>query len=80
LLVLAGEQGSAKSTLAGMLRALVDPNVAPLRALPRDDRDLFIAANNAHLLAFDNASGLPHIGSPIVFADWPQEEDLRHSS
>jgi hypothetical protein len=60
LLVLAGEQGSAKSTLAGMLRALVDPNVAPLRALPRDDRDLFIAANNAHLLAFDNVSGLPY--------------------
>lgn len=60
LLVLAGEQGSAKSTLAAMLRALVDPNVAPLRALPRDDRDLFIAANNGHLLVFDNVSGLPY--------------------
>ena len=60
LLVLAGEQGSAKTTLAGMLRALVDPNVAPLRALPRDDRDLFIAASNGHLLAFDNVSGLPY--------------------
>jgi hypothetical protein len=60
LLVLAGEQGSAKTTLASMLRALVDPNVAPLRALPRDERDLFIAANNGHLLAFDNVSGLPY--------------------
>jgi hypothetical protein len=30
-----------------------------LRALPREDRDLFIAANNAHLLAFDNVSKLP---------------------
>jgi len=56
---LAGEQGSAKSTLSKLVRALVDPNVAPLRALPRDDRDLFIAANNAHLLIFDNVSGLP---------------------
>src|SRR6516225_12330969 len=31
----------------------------PLRALPREDRDLFIAANNGHSLAFDNVSGMP---------------------
>ena len=30
-----------------------------LRALPREDRDLFIAASNGHVLAFDNVSGLP---------------------
>jgi hypothetical protein len=59
-LVLAGEQGSAKSTVAAILRALLDPNTAPLRALPREDRDLFIAARNSHVLAFDNVSGLPH--------------------
>jgi len=58
VLVLAGEQGSAKSTLAALLRSLIDPNTSPLRALPRDDRDLFIAALNAHMLAFDNVSGL----------------------
>jgi hypothetical protein len=57
--VLSGEQGSAKSTFAAILRALLDPNSAPLRALPREDRDLFIAANNGHVLAFDNVSGLP---------------------
>ncbi len=38
---------------------LLDPNIAPLRALPREDRDLFIAASNGHVLAFDNVSGLP---------------------
>ena len=27
--------------------------------LPREDRDLFIAANNGHVLVFDNLSGLP---------------------
>src|SRR5499427_1527114 len=59
VLVLSGEQGSAKSTFSTILRALVDPNTAPLRALPREDRDLFIAANNGHVLAFDNVSGLP---------------------
>ena len=42
-----------------ILRALLDPNTAPLRALPREDRDLFIAASNSHVLAFDNVSGLP---------------------
>jgi hypothetical protein len=59
VLVLSGGEGSAKSTVSKMLRALVDPNVAALRALPRDDRDLYIAATNSHILAFDNLSGLP---------------------
>jgi hypothetical protein len=59
VLALAGEHGSAKSTLTAVLRRLIDPNSAPLRALPREDRDLFIAAVNAHLLAFDNVSTLP---------------------
>ena len=59
VIVLSGEQGSAKSTFSAILRALLDPNTAPLRALPREDRDLFIAATNGHVLAFDNVSGLP---------------------
>lgn len=59
VIVLSGEQGSAKSTFSAILRALLDPNTAPLRALPREERDLFIAASNAHVLAFDNVSGLP---------------------
>jgi hypothetical protein len=58
-LVIAGEQGSAKTVLAKVLKALVDPNTAPARALPREERDLFIAANNGHVLAFDNLSSLP---------------------
>ena len=59
VMVLSGEQGSAKSTFSAVLRALLDPNSAPLRALPREDRDLFIAAVNSHVLTFDNVSGLP---------------------
>ena len=54
VLVLTGEQGSAKSTLSAILRSLIYPNVAPLRSLPREIRDLFIAANNGHALVFDN--------------------------
>ena len=59
VIALSGEQGSAKSTFSAILRALLDPSTAPLRALPREDRDLFIAASNRHLLAFDNISRLP---------------------
>jgi hypothetical protein len=59
LLAISGEQGSTKTVLSKLLRALVDPNVAPVRALPREERELMIAANNGHLLAFDNLPGLP---------------------
>jgi hypothetical protein len=58
LLVISGEQGSAKTVLTKMLRALVDPSIAPVRTVPREERDLFISANNAHVLALDNLSGL----------------------
>jgi hypothetical protein len=60
LLVLLGEQGTGKTTFARILRAIVDPNAAPLRSLPREDRDLFIAARNGHVLAFDNISAIPN--------------------
>jgi hypothetical protein len=59
VLVLSGEQGSAKSTFSAILRDLLDPNAVPLRALLREDRELFIAANNGHVLTFDNISRLP---------------------
>ena len=59
LLAISGEQGSAKTVLSKMLKALIDPNVAPVRALPREERELMIAANNGYVLAFDNLSGLP---------------------
>ena len=59
VLAIAGEQGPAKTVLSKLLRTLIDPSVAPVRALPRNERELFIAANNGHILAFDNLSGLP---------------------
>jgi hypothetical protein len=53
-----GEAGSAKSTGCRVLRGLVDPNVAPLRSLPCDERDLAISARNAWVLGYDNLSNL----------------------
>jgi hypothetical protein len=59
VLALTGEHGTAKSTLTRIIRTLCDPNSAPLRSLPRNDRDLFVSANNGYVLAFDNVSKLP---------------------
>jgi hypothetical protein len=59
VLVLLGEAGSAKSTTARVLRELIDPNTSPLRAEPRDVRDLMVAARNSWCVAFDNVSHLP---------------------
>ena len=59
LLAISGEQGSAKTMLSKMLKALIDPNAAPVRSLAREERELMIAANNSHLLAFDNIPSLP---------------------
>ncbi len=56
ILALHGEQGSAKSTLARLLRSLIDPNAAPLRSSPREVRDLMIAAQNGWTIVFDNLS------------------------
>ena len=57
-LAVTGEHDSGKSTLVMMLRTIVDPNECALRTLPRDSRDLFIAASNGWILAFDNVSGI----------------------
>ncbi len=58
ILVVNGEQGSAKSTLCRRARDLVDPSEVALRAFPRDARDLMIAAKNGWLQAYDNISSI----------------------
>ena len=60
ILLISGEQGSAKSTAAKVLRELVDPSIAPFRSAPRDERDLIIAATNAWICSFDNLSIVPN--------------------
>ena len=58
ILILQGEQGSAKSTTAKLLRRLIDPSVSPVRTIPKDERDLMIASSNSHVIAYDNLSGI----------------------
>jgi hypothetical protein len=58
VLVLTGEQGSAKSTLARLARLLLDPHVSPLRSEPKEPRDLMIGAVNGWVIALDNVSAI----------------------
>jgi hypothetical protein len=59
VLVLQGPQGSAKSTLARIVRRLIDPQAAPLLTPPRHTRELMVSAVNGWLLAYDNISAIP---------------------
>jgi hypothetical protein len=59
VLYLFGEQGAAKTTLARIVRMLIDPSSTPLRALPGTVRDLFVSVHNGYALSFDNVSRIP---------------------
>jgi hypothetical protein len=58
ILAISGEQGAAKSTTSRVTRRLIDPNSCPLRAAPKEERDLVIAASNSWMLCYDNLSHL----------------------
>jgi hypothetical protein len=59
ILILHGEQGSAKSTMEKLLRRTIDPSSSLVRTPPRQDQDLLIAAANSWVIAYDNLSGIP---------------------
>jgi hypothetical protein len=59
ILSLHGEQGSAKSTLARILRLLIDPQACPLLSEPASTLDLMVTAVNGWLLAYDNITAIP---------------------
>lgn len=61
-----GEQGSAKTTTARIIKSALDPQVPATRCLPRDDRDLAIAAKHTHVLSFDNLSRLNYRHSDAI--------------
>jgi len=56
VLSIGGEHGSAKSSATKVLQCLVDPRGGALRATPKGDRDLAIAARNSWIASFDNVS------------------------
>lgn len=58
VLSISGEAGSAKSTVSKMLRGVIDPNISPLRRLPKSERDIFISAGNGWVSVYNNMSGI----------------------
>ena len=60
ILMLTGEQGSGKSTMARTLKKIIDPQDSDMRVLPDDFKDLIVAVNNSFVLAYDNVSSLRH--------------------
>lgn len=58
VLLIIGEGGAAKSTLARMIVALVDPRLLPLLNAPASKRDLYINASTRALVAYNNLSYL----------------------
>lgn len=59
VLELIGEQASAKSTLGTTLVQMYDPKGECRQALPRNERDLRVVAEDSYAVHFDNISDLP---------------------
>lgn len=66
VLKITGEQGSAKSMAAKVMREMVDPCTGLLRSKPKEERDLMIAALNGHVVSFDNVSTLSDSMSDVL--------------
>lgn len=58
IIELVGEQGSAKSDTQSVIRDLIDPNRANLRAKPKCVDDLFVTARASHCTSLENLSHL----------------------
>jgi hypothetical protein len=58
IMIIYGEQGSAKSTTSRVVCAIVDPRSTTLRSEPKSPRDLMITAYGTWLIPLDNLSGV----------------------
>ncbi|MFL5279985.1 MAG: hypothetical protein ACJ8AW_03065, partial [Rhodopila sp.] len=57
---LGGAPGSGKTTMLRLARRLIDPNRAIARSVPRNERDLAIAASRSFIQSADNLSNISH--------------------
>jgi hypothetical protein len=61
ILVISGNQGSGKSVLCRLILQLLDPTSIGIRVMPGNTKDLAIAAQNAHVLCYDNVRGFSEV-------------------
>ena len=66
ILILQGPQGSGKSSVTQIVKELLDPSKPVLRSFPRREDEIFIGAQNSHVLCFDNLSGLSPSASDSI--------------
>lgn len=55
-LMIEGEHGSGKSFATSILKSIIDPSTASRSMLPKNERDLMVAARMSRVMAFDNMS------------------------
>jgi hypothetical protein len=67
ILVLNGGQGTGKSSLCkNVIREILDPSVIGVQLMPNNAKDLAIAAQNAHVLFYDNVREFTQSMSDIL--------------
>jgi len=59
VIVVTGEQGSAKSTTCRLLKHVIDPSRPKLGSQPESQRDFMVIANSGWVFTVDNISKLP---------------------
>lgn len=66
ILVINGDQGSGKSSLSLLLLRLIDPSAVGVQIFPEKQKDLGVAAANAHVVAYDNLRGFTAAMSDLL--------------
>jgi hypothetical protein len=67
ILVLQGDQGTGKSSLVNnIILPLIDPTMLGMQVFPGNSKDLCIALQNTHVLAYDNMRGFNQSMSDIL--------------
>ena len=66
MLVIFGAQGSSKSTLAKLIRQVIDPSLIDVASFPRHHGELIQALAHHHFLFFDNVSHINEDQSDIL--------------
>ncbi len=66
IMVLQGNQGSGKSFLCWIILMLLDPSILGVQLMPSNPKDLSIAAQNAHVLCYDNMREITQSMSDVL--------------
>jgi hypothetical protein len=66
LLFVTGPQGAGKSVFCRILLSLLCPSASGIQALPRTEKDLVLATQRAHVVAFDNVRQLSPATSDLL--------------